>query len=117
MYLNRHCVNAAPPPMPPPSSSLRKKIALRMDVLLQRELGQGIDAQRMLAQPRYARDVLLVCDALRGSDLAVLAQQFRHALVSVEEPPSMPGALGPDSKSPPSLWPRSWFGAAKRPQK
>ena len=88
-----------------------------MDALLQRELGLGIDAQRMLAQPRYTRDVLLVCDALRGSDLAVLAQQFRDASASEEDPPSMPGALAPDSKSPPSLWPRSWFGAAKRPQK
>lgn len=55
------------------------QIAEQMDVLLQRELGQGIDAYRMLAEPLYVRDVLLVCDAMPGSELASLARQFRAA--------------------------------------
>ena len=91
-----------------PTLSLRHKIAQRLDVLLLRELGLGIDPLRMLAQPLYARDVLLVCDALRGSDLAMLAQQFRDATDQEVEAASQPGALWPDSTSgPPSRWPAS----------
>jgi hypothetical protein len=98
-----------------PTLSLRHKIAQRLDVLLLRELGQGIDPLRMLAQPLYARDVLLVCDALRGSDLAMLAQQFRDATEQDELAASQPGALWPDSSSgPPSRWPASWLGALRR---
>jgi hypothetical protein len=55
------------------------RIANRINLLLLRELGQGIDVKRLIAQPRYARDVLLVCDARPGSDLASLAQHFRVA--------------------------------------
>ena len=54
------------------------KIADRINALLVAELGQGIDRQRMVAEPLYARDVLLVCDAIRG-DLSSLAQHFRSA--------------------------------------
>ena len=55
------------------------KIAEHMNARLLTEIGQGIVAPRMLAEPLYARDVLLVCDALRGSDLANLAQLYRAA--------------------------------------
>jgi hypothetical protein len=99
----------------PPALPLRHKIALRMSVLLQRELGQGIDPLRMLAQPLYARDVLLVCDALQGSDLQMLAEQFRQASEHEEDAPSQPGALWPDSSSaPPSKWPATWLGGLRR---
>ena len=57
----------------------RRTIAERIDALLQRELGEGIDVERMLVEPLYARDVLLVCDAFPGSDLASLAGHFRTA--------------------------------------
>ena len=60
------------------------KIADRMDVLLQAELGLGIDLQRMVGDTLYARDVLLVCEAYHGHELAELARQFRFA---VDEPP------------------------------
>jgi hypothetical protein len=55
------------------------KIADRIDLLLQDELGLGIDLQRMLTEPLYRRDVLLVCDAHRGHELADLARQYRAA--------------------------------------
>ena len=55
------------------------KIADRMHELLLRELGQGVDGLRMVAEPLYARDVLLVCDAMPGTELATLAQHFRVA--------------------------------------
>ena len=60
------------------------KIAGRINALLVREMGQGIDPARMLAEPLYTRDVLLVCEALPGSELAELARKFRQALVALE---------------------------------
>ena len=59
------------------------KIAGRINTLLVREMGQGIDPARMLAEPLYARDVLLVCEALPGSELAELATQFRQSLLAL----------------------------------
>jgi hypothetical protein len=64
------------------------KIADRMDGLLQAELGLGIDLQRLVGDALYARDVLLVCDAFHGQELAELARQFRRAL---DEPPPQEG--------------------------
>jgi hypothetical protein len=52
-------------------------IANRIHLLLLKELGQGIDVRRMMNERLYARDVLLVCDARPGTDLASLAQHFR----------------------------------------
>ena len=60
------------------------RIADRIDAGLRRELGQGIDRESMVREPLYARDVLLVCDGMRGSELARHAQQFRLALVAAE---------------------------------
>lgn len=57
----------------------RLQIATRMHFVLMRELGQGIDVGRMLKHERYARDVLLVCDAHRGQELEHLARAFRAA--------------------------------------
>lgn len=61
------------------------KIADRIHLLLVREIGQGLDRQRMVKEPLYARDVLLVCDALPGTDAAFLAGHFRRAAVAVDE--------------------------------
>jgi hypothetical protein len=70
------------------------KISARMNGLLRRELGEGIEPARMLAEPLYARDVLLVCDALRGSELAELAARFRRAMVAEPDASGPPGASG-----------------------
>jgi hypothetical protein len=67
----------------------RSALAHRMHLLLRRELGQGIDETRLLAEPLYARDVLLVCDALPEPGLALLASQFRQ--VGHEGPPDRQG--------------------------
>ena len=61
------------------------KIAARIHRMLLRELGQGLDRQRMVREPLYARDVLLVCDALRDTDAPFLAQHFRLAATAPEE--------------------------------
>ncbi|MFY9511414.1 MAG: hypothetical protein WAQ05_10635 [Rubrivivax sp.] len=63
------------------------RIANRIHLLLLKELGQGIDVQRMVNQRLYARDVLLVCDARPGSDLASLAQHFRDTRATLAETP------------------------------
>jgi hypothetical protein len=57
-------------------------IADRIHCLLQAELDQGIDTQRMVADPLYARDVLLVCEGFVTGDLPHLARQFRSAVVA-----------------------------------
>lgn len=61
------------------------KISDRIHLLLVRELGQGLDRQRMLREPLYARDVLLVCDALRLTDAPFLAMHFRRCAASPDE--------------------------------
>lgn len=61
------------------------KLAARIDGLLQHELGQGIEVARLLAEPLYARDVLLVCDALAATDGPMLARAFRRAAVAPDE--------------------------------
>ncbi len=61
------------------------KIADRIHTLLVREIGQGLDRQRMVQEPLYARDVLLVCDALPQTDAPFLAQHFRRSAACPEE--------------------------------
>lgn len=90
------------------------KIAGRINALLVRELGQGIDPTRMVAEPLYARDVLLVCAAMPGTELAELAPRFRESLHAAEterETKATTGTLrsrflsslfGPTTGSPPS---------------
>lgn len=64
------------------------RIANRIHLLLLKELGQGIDVQRMVQQRLYARDVLLVCDARPGTDLASLAQHFRDTRAAAAQAPA-----------------------------
>ncbi len=64
------------------------KTADRIAALLRAELGEDIDRRRLVLEPLYARDVLLVCDAHAGHaqpELALLpglARQFRAALAA-----------------------------------
>jgi len=73
------------------------RIANRINLLLLRELGQGIEMRRMLGDALYVRDVLLVCDALPGSDLASLAQHFRVALTEPVDEHGHSSSFGTDS--------------------
>jgi hypothetical protein len=57
----------------------RTVLAERIDLGLRRHLGEGIDTRRALRDERYARDLLLVCDAMAGTPLPLLARQFRAA--------------------------------------
>ena len=64
---------------------LSLKIARRMNTLLTQALGEGVDAPRMLADRLYARDVLLVCDAMEDPELRKLARMFRQAQLEMED--------------------------------
>ena len=61
--------------MPEPLSRL--KIAQNLYEALLREIDHAIEIERLLSEPRYARDVLLVCEACPEGDLRALAAQFR----------------------------------------
>ena len=69
----------------------RLQIAQRLYQVLQTEIDHGIEIERLLGEPRYARDVLLVCDALPGSELGALAALFRAASPPDPARPSAPG--------------------------
>ena len=70
----------------PPS---RLQIAERIHQVLLREIGHAIEVERLVTDARYARDVLLVCDALAGGEARPLAEQFRRF------PPPASAALPP----------------------
>jgi hypothetical protein len=75
----------------------RRRIAQRIAALLARTLDAPVDVQRLLDDARYARDVLLVCDAHPGSDAASLAMHFRaetRALALEAPEPLAPPAAG-----------------------
>ena len=65
-------------------------------------------AARMLNEPLYARDVLLVCDALQGTDLPELARLFRQAQSAAET--GHDERQGPPSGFSPSRFLNSIFG-------
>ena len=75
-----------------PRVPVRFHIAERISGLLERELGQGVDARRMVNDALYARDILLVCEAQRGSELHALARQFRQAPAFRMRDPSPPSS-------------------------
>jgi len=91
----------------------RLQIAERIHQLLLREIGFAIEIDRLLADARYARDVLLVCDATPGGELIPLASLFREA--SRRRPAGLAGAPGHAQQ--PTEWSRdtSGFGVTQPP--
>jgi hypothetical protein len=61
----------------------RPQIAHRIHDLMLGEIGHGIQIERLLGDARYARDVLLVCDACLGSELMALAAMFREVTAAM----------------------------------
>lgn len=83
------------------------KIASRIGTLLEQEIGVGVDAMRMLTERLYMRDVLLVCDAHRGHELAELASWFRRSAAEAPADAAPPSGFGFDS-----VFPNSGFGGS-----
>ena len=73
------------------TSLSRLQLAQHIHILLLREIDHAIEVERLLADPRYARDVLLVCDAVPGGELQPLARLFRDASLPQAGPPDAPG--------------------------
>jgi len=92
-----------------------KVIVERIDLQLRSHLGQGVDGYRALNSARYARDMLLVCDAMTGTDLPLLAGQFRDASGPAARASQRRGP-GRDPQSP-QLWAAitSGFGVTPPP--
>ncbi len=93
------------------------RIAERMHVLLLDAVGHGIDARRMVDDSLYARDVVLVCDAMPGTELASLALHYRTALAEAPDtaPRSHPvsfDSIEPDDPAHPPPR-RGWFRPAR----
>ena len=62
------------------STNRRLQLATRIHYALLRENGIAVDVARLLKQPLYARDVLLVCEACGDNhDLRRLATAFHGA--------------------------------------
>ncbi|HTP70623.1 MAG TPA: hypothetical protein VML58_00285 [Burkholderiaceae bacterium] len=71
------------------STNRRLQLATRIHYALLRQTGIAVDVARLLKQPLYARDVLLVCEACEDHhDLRRLATAFRGASL----PPSADGS-------------------------
>lgn len=66
------------------------ELADRMNAVLLRELGAGVDRHRILIDERYARDVLLVCEGLLETPGPLLAHHFRRAVELPAEPVANP---------------------------
>ena len=103
------------------------RITNRINLLLLREIGHGVEVRRMFGDPLYARDVLLVCEAFPGTDLASMAQHFRVALAEWQDEQARGSSFGSDSSGfglsrpsrgfdagiAPPHHARSWFSPAR----
>ena len=103
------------PAVQPPLSRLQLAQCLFQSLL--RELDHSIEVERLLGDPRYARDVLLVCDASAGSELPALAALFRASAPPVGRRASATSAAGstPEAVRPAAPQP-AVPGPAARPQ-
>ena len=82
----------------------RAVIATRIDLLLRRQLGEAVDTARVLRDARYARDILLVCDALAGTEAPRLARQFRAAGKHMHQAALVEHSRAGHAEGPPQGW-------------
>ena len=100
----------------------RLQIAQRIHQVLVREIDHAIEVERLLTDAHYARDVLLVCDALAGSEAPPLANQFRLMPLPLPMPVAAAAAASgpvgaPGHAQQPTDWSRdtSGFGVPQPP--
>ena len=77
------------------NSSHCRVLAARIHALLESALGAGVESERLVRDERYARDVLLVCDAMAGTEGPDLAREYRLATEAAPpaEPPQQPARM------------------------
>ena len=96
----------------------RLQLARRIHQVLVQQIDHEIEVERLLVDPRYARDVLLVCDALAGTEAPPLATQFRQLPTPVAAAAGVIGPAGaPGHARQPHGWSRdtSGFGVTHPP--
>jgi hypothetical protein len=97
----------------------RIQIAQRIRQDLISEIDHEILVERLLDDARYARDVLLVCEALTGGDLPALATMFREATAALpgRDPPAQAAPQRPGRAQQPNDWSHdtSGFGVTHPP--
>jgi hypothetical protein len=96
----------------------RLQLAQRIHQVLAREIDHAIEVERLLTDPHYARDVLLVCDALPGSEAPPLAARFRTLPgPATGRVPPVAGPAAPGHAQQPTDWSRdtSGFGVSRPP--
>ena len=73
--------------------------------------------QRALRDERYARDLLLVCDAMAGTELPLLARQFRAAGQLMADERRQQALMAGRDAGPPQEWAMdtSGFGVSQPP--
>ena len=73
--------------------------------------------QRALRDERYARDLLLVCDAMAGTELPLLAHQFRAAGRLMADERRQQALMAGRDEGPPQEWAMdtSGFGVSQPP--
>jgi len=93
----------------------RSVIAQRIDLHLRRQLGEAVDMQRALRDERYVRDLLLVCDAMAGTELPLLARQFRAAGRLMADERRQQASMAGRDAGPPQEWAMdtSGFGVSR----
>lgn len=72
----------------------REELAQLIHQELLRELGHEVSVTRLLDEARYARDVLLVCDAMQHGELPLVATLFRQATAALGGPTDPMAAPG-----------------------
>lgn len=102
--------------MPPSPKLIQIAQRIRQDLI--REIDHEILIERLLDDARYARDVLLVCDAMVGGDLPALATMFREASAALPPDAQPAGSQRPGRTHQPNDWSRdtSGFGVTQPPQ-
>lgn len=101
-----------------PSATDRMQLARRIHQVLVREIDHAIEVERLLTDVHYGRDVLLVCDALPGSEAPPLATQFRMMPPPAAAAAPHKAASGaPGHARQPTDWSRdtSGFGVTRPP--
>lgn len=91
---------------------LRLRLASRINHLLLRELGEGVDVGMLLKRAPYAAEVLYVCAASANPELRALGEEFAAATRAHHEQVVLEMQRAErELEPPPSTGPSSWASA------
>jgi hypothetical protein len=93
---------------------LRLRLASRINHLLLRELGEGVDVGMLLKRAPYATEVLYVCAASGNPELKALGEEFARVTRAYHERivREMEGGAAPGADSAPPTQASAWPSGA-----